>query len=327
MSLFPDVINSQESMDDSVLNFTNTLNDVIEPFCNHVEKVNRNSSYSPNARSTCYDNNVYDKPWFNEDVKICYSNYKKALRDFHNCKSFSKHRDLLLRKKIYKAKERKCKRDYLKSEGDMLSKLKRSNPKQFYSKFSKRRKGCSLNISLDDFRKHFESVTSGEGNSTDTAGNAINFDESAVFEELDGPISKDEIIANIKNLKKGKAHGSDLILNEMLIECKSLLIPILHKLFNNILNTGFFPTSWSSAVIIPIFKKGDKDNVNNYRGISLVSNLGKLFTSILNERLKKWSDNNDVITDAQFGFKNGYSTQDAIFALNSIISKTLSKKK
>ena len=67
--------------------------------------------------------------------------------------------------------------------------------------------------------------------------------------------------------------------------------------------------------------------MNNYRGISLVSNLGKLFTSILNERLKKWSDNNDVITDAQFGFKNGYSTQDAIFALNSIISKTLSKKK
>ena len=113
----------------------------------------------------------------------------------------------------------------------------------------------------------------------------------------------------------------------MLIECKSLLIPILHKLFNNILNTGFFPTSWSSAVIIPIFKKGDKNNVNNYRGISLVSNLGKLFTSILNERLKKWSDNNDVTTDAQFWFKNGYSTQDAIFALNSIISKTLSKKK
>ena len=94
MSLFPDVINSQESMDDSVLNFTNTLNDVIEPFCNHVEKVNRYSSYSPNTRSTCYDNNVYDKPWFNDDVKICYSNYKKALRDFNNCKSFSKHRDL-----------------------------------------------------------------------------------------------------------------------------------------------------------------------------------------------------------------------------------------
>ena len=200
MSLFPDVINSQGSMDDSVLNSTNTLNDVIEPYCNHVEKVNRNSSYSPNARSTCYDSNVYDKPWSNDDVKICYSNYKRALRDFNNCKSFSKHRDLLLLKKIYKAKERKCKRDYLRSEGDMLSKLKRSNPKQFYSKFSKRRKGCSLNISLYDFRKHFESVTSGEGNSTDTAGNAINFDESAVFEELDGPISEDEIIANIKNL-------------------------------------------------------------------------------------------------------------------------------
>ena len=93
----------------------------------------------------------------------------------------AKHRDLLLRKKIYKAKERKCKRDYLKSEGDMLSKLKRSVAVLQY--FFKRRNGCTLNISLDGFRKHFVNATSGEGNSTDTADNVIKLDDSAVFEE------------------------------------------------------------------------------------------------------------------------------------------------
>ena len=53
----------------------------------------------------------------------------------------------------------------------------------------------------------------------------------------------------------------------------------------------------------------------------------KLFTSILNKRLLEWSKHNDVITDAQFGFKPNYGTRDAIFALHSIISNTLCKKK
>ena len=67
--------------------------------------------------------------------------------------------------------------------------------------------------------------------------------------------------------------------------------------------------------------------MNNYSGISLVSNLGKLFTAVLNQRLIKWSQNNDIITDAQFGFRPGYGTVDAIFILHSIISHTLANKK
>ena len=57
------------------------------------------------------------------------------------------------------------------------------------------------------------------------------------------------------------------------------------------------------------------------------SNLGKLFTAVLNQRLIKWSQNNDIITDAQFGFRPGYGTVDAIFILHSIISHTLANKK
>lgn len=66
---------------------------------------------------------------------------------------------------------------------------------------------------------------------------------------------------------------------------------------------------------------------NNYRGISLVSNFAKLFTSVLNQRLMDWSDSFDVITDAQFGFRPGFGTVDAIFALISVIFKSLSANK
>lgn len=94
-------------------------------------------------------------------------------------------------------------------------------------------------------------------------------------------------------------------------------------LFNCILDTGFFPKSWSSSIIVPVYKKGDCTNPDNYRGISLVSNMAKLFTSILNNRLLDWSKTNDVITDAQFGFKPNCGTRDAIFALHSNITNTL----
>ena len=92
------------------------------------------------------------------------------------------------------------------------------------------------------------------------------------------------------------------------------------------MHTGFFPTSWSSAVIVPVFKKGDTSDPNNYRGISLISCICKLFTSVLNKRLLTWSNDNEIITDAQFGFRPKSGTSEAIFALHYIISKTLCKK-
>ena len=61
--------------------------------------------------------------------------------------------------------------------------------------------------------------------------------------------------------------------------------------------------------------------------MSLVSHIGKLFTSTINTRLMKWSEDNSVLTDAQFGFRPGYGTHDAISTLHSIISKSLRQGK
>ena len=77
----------------------------------------------------------------------------------------------------------------------------------------------------------------------------------------------------------------------------------LEILFNYIMDKKCFPRSWASGVIIPIHKRGDITDPNNYRGITLISCFAKLFTSILNERLKQWAETNDILTDAHFGFK------------------------
>ena len=78
--------------------------------------------------------------------------------------------------------------------------------------------------------------------------------DKVVFEELDNPISVVEIESCIKKLKHGKSHGEDCILNENMIEYKDILLPLLNKVFNLILHIGYFPTRWTNAAIIPVFK-------------------------------------------------------------------------
>ena len=74
-------------------------------------------------------------------------------------------------------------------------------------------------------------------------------------------------------------------------------------------------------------KKGSREDVNNYRGVTLLSCFSKLFTTLLNNRVTKFCDENNIISDAQFGFKKGVSTTDAIFVLMNIITKYLSDNK
>ena len=81
------------------------------------------------------------------------------------------------------------------------------------------------------------------------------------------------------------------------------------------------------GVIIPIHKEKVKNDVNNYRGITLVSCFSKIFTGVLNNRIMKWAEENDILSDAQFGFRKNRSTVDAIFVLNAIINKMLNEKR
>ena len=93
------------------------------------------------------------------------------------------------------------------------------------------------------------------------------------------------------------------------------------KLFNIVLETGIIPSEWTIGVIKPLYKnKGDINDTNNYRGITLLSCIGKLFTSILNSRLYTYLTSEDILGNEQAGFRPKHSTLDHIFALH-ILSK------
>ena len=106
-----------------------------------------------------------------------------------------------------------------------------------------------------------------------------------MFDEINIPISYSEILIAVKQLKNGASAGPDLLLNEFLKKGTNILTNYIHRLFNKIFELGYFPDKWSEGFIVPIFKKGDKNEPSNYRGITLLSTLGKLFTRVLNNRL------------------------------------------
>ena len=92
------------------------------------------------------------------------------------------------------------------------------------------------------------------------------------------------------------------------------------KLFNLVLLTGIIPSAWCIGIIKPIFKnKGSPEDPNNYRGITILSCFGKLFTSILNNRIKGYIENFKILGSEQAGFRHNHSTADHLFTLYGII--------
>ena len=100
------------------------------------------------------------------------------------------------------------------------------------------------------------------------------------------------------------------------------------KLFNVVFDTGIMPDVRLEGKIRPIYKnKGDHLNPENYRPITVLSCLGKLFTASLNNRLTKFLEIYETLDENQAGFRQGYSTTDQIFTLNALIELFKSRKK
>ena len=144
---------------------------------------------------------------------------------------------------------------------------------------------------------------------------------------LNDEISRIEIFTAIDSLIIGKAAGNDGIVGEMLKISKYVLIPHLFILFNNILESGIYPNRWCEAILCPLHKNGSVNEVGNYRGISLLPVLSKVFTKILNDRLVKWAENHKLQKEEQAGYRKNYSKIDQIFSLQPLCQKYITKKK
>jgi len=143
---------------------------------------------------------------------------------------------------------------------------------------------------------------------------------------LDGEITIDEVMKMLSSVAKNKSCDLTGNVADFFIVAKSFIAPYLVKIFNYIYNTGVYQISWTKGVIVLIYKKGDKSDNSNYRGITLVNIVAKLLSLVLRNRINTWCGNENIYTcsNEQFGFRNNRSTDDCIFILHTIIQNVIS---
>ena len=132
----------------------------------------------------------------------------------------------------------------------------------------------------------------------------------------------EELIESSKeSLPSGKGVGVDNLNNEMIACVIDIYPELLLKLFNAILFSGQIMPDWVISYIVPIYKDGPKSDPSNYRGVSLLSCLGKFFLSILNKRLTKFCIEKSILSDTQLGFMKGNRCSDAHLLIHNLIDK------
>ena len=128
-------------------------------------------------------------------------------------------------------------------------------------------------------------------------------------------INQKEIDNAIKNLKNSSSSGPDEITSKFVKLSAPILIPALDKIFNLALKSGIYPNKLKIAKVVPVYKKGVSTLVSNYRPISILNTINKIFEKILHIRLTKFIEDSNLLYKYQFGFRKNHSTELALIEI------------
>ena len=273
-------------------------------------------------------------PWFDDNCRMKRIEFYRFLNIFRNDKTDQNRCNMVSARSEFKTSLRHARYRYDQLQTQKLNESKHKNAKAYWKLLKGASNISKPNLSRSNFAAYFKAVNNPDSAFYTPDDDVIYFNErylngelQVMFSELDVSISMIEVSKAIDELSNGKSAGPDRLINEFFINDKAFLIPYLHILFNKVFESSYFPSAWSIGEIIPLHKKGDKSNVDNYRGITLLSTVGKLFTRILNKRLTDWAESYGVFIEAQAGFRENMSTVDNIFVLHGLITHFLNNDK
>lgn len=186
-------------------------------------------------------------------------------------------------------------------------------------------------VIADEFNNFFINI--GE-NLASTVGNASNSNisfksflknkpsSSFSFQEVD----ENQVLKVIDSLKSKTSSGYDLISTKLLKQIKTVIAQPLTFIFNQSLNSGFFPDHMKIAKVSPLYKKGNSSLLDNYRPISLLPSCSKVFEKILHTQLMDYFITNNLFFGNQYGFRPKHSTELATLELTDRLLHFMDKK-
>lgn len=176
----------------------------------------------------------------------------------------------------------------------------------------------ALNECKSYIDKHFDLYVSSNVKETLASIEPFNFSD----------FSQESVSKELASIKQGSAPGSVGIEAKVFKYCSDELSSILMRLFNLCLRSGRIPAEWKIAFIKPIPKpKADKRQVSNYRPISTLPPVAKVFESLISHQIEVFFERNELLSENQYGFRRNRSCE---LALNSMLDgwrKSLNEKK
>ena len=135
-----------------------------------------------------------------------------------------------------------------------------------------------------------------------------------------------EIIEEIERICLKKAKGFDEIAPKIVKWAASLYSPILKVIFNKCIDLGYYPNGMKVGKVTPVYKKGEKNDENNYRPITILTQFNQIFERLLSKRLLNFFDKYNVITKKQFGFQKNHCTDHATLDLKEYVLENMENK-
>ena len=274
-------------------------------------------------------------PWITSKIKKCiekkhrwYRLWKGGLITLTSYKRYcSSLRNLLrIAKKNYYVHKLNSLNNDPKKNWKLLNKMMNKNVKGIPDEFIINGSSCAdPQLVANAFNTYFvdhphqihENIDESNGDYSNIISQNTNTMYFDFFDEL-------EILKVICNLKK---EGDRQDISRRFIKLSaSYVSKLLCKLFNMCLTTSIYPDGLKIAKVTPVFKKGKNNDISNYRPVSVLCNLGKIFDSLLYNRLSNFFMSQGLLSENQYGFRKNRSTELAIFSLIDRILPAIENK-
>ena len=279
--------------------------------------------------------------WWNEDIKRKVEQKRRAYVEWLQCRTRGKYERYKDLNKEVKRMVKKAKMEARNRWGDELCRAFEDNKKKFWKVVKREGKGGSRNeecvrdengqlVKGGEARKrwagYYENLLNAEvGGEAVTVAN-VGVQVPAGGDENEREISREEVEKALRETRVGKAPGMDGVKAEMIKEGGTAVIEWLIRIFRICFSGGVVPVDWALAIIVPLFKgKGSIQECSNYRGISLLSVVGKLYARVLINRIRDKTEG--AILEIQSGFRRGRGCADQTFIVRQICEKYLGKGK
>ena len=275
-----------------------------------------------------------NKAWFTKECSKLRKQLRKQCRDL-SLSPFDRQKlsKYLTTKKLYKRTCRKAEKQGRKELTQKLFEVGMNDPKSFWTivskmnNWDKNKTDETDHIEPQAWKEYFEKLLNKPTNDPEGQNSNNNNDIPTFDPILDGIITLQELREALHQLKDNKAPGPDKIQIEYLKAFGENFAGILLKIIRQLFSRHIYPPQWNANYLKPIYKKDDRTNPDNYRGLAIGSALAKLFSMILLKRLVKYIEKTNIISPNQIGFMINSRTSDHIFLLQTIIEKVVKKNK